>query len=254
MLLIKTLPTTPKQRWKKYLKFLYKKKYFFYKYFFIKKNKKIKTKLIHRQVCIYKTYSYKYYNIKLLLFSYVIENFGYQKNPIKEFAYGRNIFNQIQLFLFSEYMFPGFKLYDIKHLESLKYSFINQLLPLVYVPLNSTVSYVFNNNNNKMSYAKSSGSNAFKRKLLKKTKLCYVEMPSKKLKLLPLYAYCVFSCTKNHFYDKIVEGGWGYTQKNKKKITVRGVAKNPVDHPNGGRTKAKQPELSPWGWVAKFNK
>jgi len=26
---------------------------------------------------------------------------------------------------------------------------------------------------------------------------------------------------------------------------VRGVAKNPVDHPQGGRTKAKQPELSP---------
>jgi len=25
------------------------------------------------------------------------------------------------------------------------------------------------------------------------------------------------------------------------------VAKNPVDHPNGGRTKAKQPERSPWG-------
>lgn len=40
----------------------------------------------------------------------------------------------------------------------------------------------------------------------------------------------------------------------KKKITVRGVAKNPVDHPNGGRTKAKQPELSPWGWIAKRNK
>ena len=39
-----------------------------------------------------------------------------------------------------------------------------------------------------------------------------------------------------------------------KKIMVRGVAKNPVDHPNGGRTKAKQPEKSPWGWVAKLNK
>ena len=50
---------------------------------------------------------------------------------------------------------------------------------------------------------------------------------------------------ENHFFNKFVEGGWGYTQKNKKKITVRGVAKNPVDHPNGGRTKAKQPELSP---------
>lgn len=33
----------------------------------------------------------------------------------------------------------------------------------------------------------------------------------------------------------------------KKKIIVRGVAKNPVDHPNGGRTKVKQPERSPWG-------
>lgn len=46
----------------------------------------------------------------------------------------------------------------------------------------------------------------------------------------------------------------GFLHKAKKKITVRGVAKNPVDHPNGGRTKAKQPELSPWGWIAKRNK
>jgi ribosomal protein L2 len=26
---------------------------------------------------------------------------------------------------------------------------------------------------------------------------------------------------------------------------------NPVDHPHGGRTKTVQPEVSPWGWVAK---
>jgi ribosomal protein L2 len=35
---------------------------------------------------------------------------------------------------------------------------------------------------------------------------------------------------------------------------VRGVAMNPVDHPNGGRTKSCSPELSPWGWIAKKNK
>lgn len=34
---------------------------------------------------------------------------------------------------------------------------------------------------------------------------------------------------------------------------VRGVAMNPVDHPNGGRTKTNQPEKSVWGWVAKKN-
>ena len=32
------------------------------------------------------------------------------------------------------------------------------------------------------------------------------------------------------------------------------MAMNPVDHPNGGRTKAKQPEKSPWGWIAKHKK
>lgn len=254
MLLIKTQPKTPKQRWKNYLKFFYARKVFFKKFFYIKKNKKLQKKLIHTKIFLNKNYSYKFFNIKLFLFSYVIQNFAFQKYPIKEFAYGKNIYNQLQLFLFTEHMFPGFKLLDIKHLMTLQHSFINQMLPLNFIPLNSVISYIFNAGNSKTTFAKSSGCNAFKRKLYKKTKLCYVELPSKKLKLLPLYAYCVFSTNKNHFYNKFVAGGWGYTQKLTKKITVRGVAKNPVDHPNGGRTKAKQPELSPWGWIAKLNK
>ena len=39
-----------------------------------------------------------------------------------------------------------------------------------------------------------------------------------------------------------------------KKPKVRGVARNPVDHPHGGRTKTNQPEVSVWGWIAKRNK
>lgn len=38
------------------------------------------------------------------------------------------------------------------------------------------------------------------------------------------------------------------------KSKVRGVARNPVDHPHGGRTKTNQPEVSLWGWVAKKGK
>jgi len=38
------------------------------------------------------------------------------------------------------------------------------------------------------------------------------------------------------------------------KPRVRGVAMNPVDHPNGGRTKTNQPEKSAWGWIAKKGK
>lgn len=39
-----------------------------------------------------------------------------------------------------------------------------------------------------------------------------------------------------------------------KNITVRSVAKNPVDHPNGGRTRGKMCFKTPWGLVAKATK
>jgi ribosomal protein L2 len=45
--------------------------------------------------------------------------------------------------------------------------------------------------------------------------------------------------------NELVEGKWGNSFSLKKKINVRGVAMNPVDHPNGGRTKTVQPERSP---------
>ena len=38
-----------------------------------------------------------------------------------------------------------------------------------------------------------------------------------------------------------------------KRMITRGVAMNPVDHPHGGRTKTSKPEVSIWGWVAKYS-
>ena len=37
-----------------------------------------------------------------------------------------------------------------------------------------------------------------------------------------------------------------------KKPKVRGVAKNPTDHPHGGRTKAIKYPRTPWGKTTKF--
>ena len=51
-----------------------------------------------------------------------------------------------------------------------------------------------------------------------------------------------------------VLGKAGYNYIIGKKPKVRGVARNPVDHPHGGRTKTNQPEVSIWGWIAKKNK
>jgi large subunit ribosomal protein L2 len=65
---------------------------------------------------------------------------------------------------------------------------------------------------------------------------------------------CTCAPLTNLSLHKNVSGKWSNSGKILNRIVVRGVAKNPVDHPNGGRTKAKQPELSPWGWVAKCGK
>ena len=128
------------------------------------------------------------------------------------------------------------------------------MLPLKYITLNFNMNYIFNNSNQYITYSKSSGVNSLKKIDLKKVKLARVELPSKKLKLFSINIYAILSITKNLFIHKIIEGGWGYAKTTKKVINVRGVAKNPVDHPNGGRTKSKQPELSPWGWIAKKTK
>lgn len=57
-------------------------------------------------------------------------------------------------------------------------------------------------------------------------------------------SYSTFSARKMNQragYSRLI--GW--------RPTVRGVARNPVDHPHGGRTKTIKLPLTPWGLVAK---
>lgn len=104
----------------------------------------------------------------------------------------------------------------------------------------------------KVLFCKSSGTSAVKLLFTKKNKLALITLPSSQQKFIPTNAMCVLGS----IFDLKTNICWKGKFKNSfhKKITVRGVAMNPVDHPNGGRTKAKQPEKSPWGWIAKNNK
>lgn len=54
--------------------------------------------------------------------------------------------------------------------------------------------------------------------------------------------------------DKVLNSSAGYWRSHGKKPCVRGVAMNPVDHPNGGRTKSLSSAKTPWGFIAKKNK
>lgn len=81
-----------------------------------------------------------------------------------------------------------------------------------------------------------------------------VVLPSKQVKLVSGWNFVILgrnTQTDNKFK---VLGKAGTRILSGKKPKVRGVARNPVDHPHGGRTKTNQPEVSIWGWVAKRNK
>lgn len=71
---------------------------------------------------------------------------------------------------------------------------------------------------------------------------------------VPCYGLAVLGRNSNRRNNKRIIGSAGLNFFNGRKSKVRGVAMNPVDHPNGGRTKTPKPERSPWGWVAKLRK
>lgn len=79
-------------------------------------------------------------------------------------------------------------------------------------------------------------------------------LPSGIKKQVPLTTLCTLGRNSNLLHKKEVLGGAGVVRRRGIRPSVRGVAMNPVDHPHGGRTKTSQPEVSPWGWVAKHSR
>lgn len=109
--------------------------------------------------------------------------------------------------------------------KAFSYNNYNYFLCLVS---KGTIGFNFNNNGIKVAFAKKSfffvkGSGK------KFIKMVY---PSKKEVVLNKYDMSFF--TTHQFYKNL-----------KKKIVVRGIAKNPVDHPNGGNSNTKQPLKTP---------
>lgn len=257
LILIKSANITPMKRWQQKVKLQNKTKKFTYFFFKYKTHRNLTlkgSKNIHGNRFKHKTKLFKFFIKSIKIAPFVAFEYGSNKYPLREYVWCKTLFNQIISVIHTGLTYPGFKFYPLSYITLMDYSQTNQILPLELVPINYIISFVFNKNNQYMTYAKASGANAIKKKHIKKIKLTYVELPSGSLKLLPITTYCVLAPNRNLLLNKIIEGGWGYYIKQKKKLTVRGVAKNPVDHPNGGRTKAKQPELSPWGWIAKKNK
>lgn len=183
----------------------------------------------------------------------------FDKTLKKEYAVVLDIFSNTRIIPSLNFYYPGFKLMfselgktistsygEIIDLEPYK----GLLLPLQVIPLNFPVSNLYNRIGGKVTYITAPGSKGFRQKEFKKSKLIEVTLPSGTIKLFNIFTKALFGVSDS-LNNKLVEGKWGSNYYRSKSLAVRGVAKNPVDHPNGGRTKAKQPERSPWGWIAK---
>lgn len=81
-----------------------------------------------------------------------------------------------------------------------------------------------------------------------------VRLPSGLIKLIYSLTYVTLGQNSNIIRERVVYGKAGIRSIYGFRPSVRGVAKNPVDHPNGGRTKTKSPEKTPWGLIAKSSK
>lgn len=129
--------------------------------------------------------------------------------------------------------------------------FVGSIVEVRQLSKFSIISNVSLNNDSNSKYARSAGTYCFINEFLSEIGLCIIRLPSGIQKTLNINSVAILgrnSCI-SHKYSVI--GKAGINIKKGKKQIVRGVAMNPVDHPNGGRTKTNKPEKSIWGWVAK---
>lgn len=103
----------------------------------------------------------------------------------------------------------------------------------------------------KYSLSSSSGTYCQILEIKKEIKLIVLKVPSGKKIYLNDNLLAITGRNNNLLKKYEIFGKASYNKLLGRNPKVRGVAKNPVDHPHGGRTKTVQPEVSPWGWVTK---
>ena len=149
--------------------------------------------------------------------------------------------------------------HNIFFLPPTYYKIVNFPVPLGF---NSLVKYFmysyyyYNLSFNKKQYAFSPGTFVKFLYFDNKEDIFFVRLPSGSITCINLLGYVYVGRNSNIFVNKIIYGGFfsKYFSPLKQWFKNRGVSMNPVDHPNGGRTKVKNPLLTPWGKIAKKSK
>lgn len=224
-----------------------KKKYIKY----LKKRTLIKRRIIFNPLKKIRSVNFDYKKQKRQ--NLLITKYHYNIKPFNFFLEGKLCYGTKCFIPGINSVFIGSILNNFK-INLTKFNFTGMYCSLDQLPFGCKLCFITNYNNSKFTYAKSSGSYCLKVRALKREKLIKIVLPSNIIIFLPKICGCFFGERLDFDIEKYKQGKWGFSIKKYKNLHVRGVAKNPVDHPNGGRTKSCKPEKSPWGWVAKQNK
>ena len=123
---------------------------------------------------------------------------------------------------------------------------IGYSLPLQNLPVGSIVHNVSTKINAVGKINRAAGTYA---KIIKKNlNYAVIQLSSGKFKKLPIKCFATIGIVSNNYNFLKTFGKAGRSRWLNIRPTVRGVAMNPVDHPNGGgEGKTSSKKLSPWG-------
>jgi large subunit ribosomal protein L2 len=104
-----------------------------------------------------------------------------------------------------------------------------------------------------VQYVQSPGSKSLISKIDYKSGLALLKLPSGVHKTFSIYSSAALgSVIFSQRALKTQANAGFFKRKTGKKSLSRGVAKNPVDHPHGGRNKAIKYQRTPWGKTTKY--
>ena len=121
-------------------------------------------------------------------------------------------------------------------------------LPLKNIPVGSIIHNLAVKPNSTSKLIRSAGTYA---KIIKKDlKQALVKLNSGKIKNFSINCFATLGMVSNEYHFLNTLGKAGRSRWLNKRPTVRGVAMNPVDHPNGGgEGKKSGKKITPWGKV-----
>ena len=167
---------------------------------------------------------------------------------IKPCSYGFSFDKIHKNYFLTPFLNRNKRIFGEKYKNIMGYNF------LIFYEINSIFYFVHDFFSNKY-FAKSAGTYCLVLNFNKSNKFFLVRLPSKK-KIMFDYFVIGFLGRASNIFSK-----YTFYSSFKEKLLlkkhspkVRGVAKNPIDHPNGGRSKVKKPFLTPWGKIAKKGK